>query len=140
MELFERKGKVTAKVVTDTKAVTLQQEVRDNVYAGARLYTDALPSYNGLKAEYLHEAVYNAMEYVRGEVHTNSRENFWSIFKRCFKGTYISCDPAHLFRYVAEEVFRFNERTGNDGDRFEMVAGMVTGKRLTYERLVNCLS
>jgi hypothetical protein len=70
---------------------------------------------------------------VRGEVQTNSLENFGSLLKRCFKGTYISADPAHLFRYVAEEVFRFNERKEDNGERFLSVAQAVIGKRMPYQ-------
>lgn len=141
MGLFERKTKkVKAKVVTNTKAVTLQGEVRNNVETGSAIYTDALLSYNGLATDYVHEFVDHAKEYVRGNVHTNSLENFWSLLKRCFKGTYVSCDPAHLFRYLNEEMFRFNEREGDDSDRFLIVAKSVTGKRLTYRKLIGSYS
>ena len=93
----------------------------------------ASTSYNGLGREYIYEVIDHAKEYMRGEVHTNSLENCWSLLKRCFKGTYISADPAHLFRYVAEEIFRFNEREGDDGERFLSVAQAVIGERLTYQ-------
>ena len=75
------------------------------------------------------------MNYAIGQVHTNGLENFWSLLKRCLKGTYISVEPFHLFRYLDEEVFRFNNRAYCDGDRFMIVLGSVDGKRLTYDAL-----
>jgi len=79
----------------------------------------------------------HAVEYVRGRVHTNGIENFWSLLKRGLKGTYISVEPFHLGRYVDEQVFRFNERKGSDADRFNAALRRVTGKRLTYQELTN---
>lgn len=74
-------------------------------------------------------------------VHTNGLENFWSLLKRGIKGTYVSVEPFHLFRYLSEQVFRFNERKHEDGDqgRFLTVAGNVFGKRLTYKKLIGTL-
>ena len=91
--------------------------------------------YYGLDKEYLHQFVNHSNEYVRGRVHTNGIENFWSLLKRSIKGTYVSVEPFHLFRYLDEQSFRFNKRKGKDADRFVEVAGMVTGRRLTYAEL-----
>ena len=77
----------------------------------------------------------HAVEYVRGEVHTNGLENFWSLVKRGLKGTYVSVEPFHLFRYLDEQVFRYNNRKMNDGDRFNIVVREIFGKRLTWDRL-----
>ena len=75
-------------------------------------------------------------EYVRGKVHTNGLENFWSLLKRGLKGTYVSVEPFHLFRYLDEQVFRFNNRKATDGSRFLAVARSIVGKRLTYKELI----
>ena len=99
------------------------------------IYTDALKSYLGLSGIYTHETVDHTIEFVRGHVHTNNVENFWSLLKRTLKGTYVSVDPAHLGRYLDEQAFRFNEREHNDGQRFRKVGSSVAGKRLTYKEL-----
>ena len=74
-------------------------------------------------------------QYVKGAVHTNGLENFWSLFKRCIKGTHVSVEPFHLAAYVDSEAFRFNHREVKDGDRFLLAMKSVTGKRLTYKAL-----
>ncbi len=135
MGLLERHGKVKAKVVPDTTSRTLQVEVRESVQPGSEVHTDALRSYRGLDAEYVHNVVDHAEKYVDGHVHTNGLENFWSLLKRGIKGTYVSVEPYHLFRYLDEQAFRFNEREGEDADRFSKVAGFVAGRRLTYREL-----
>ena len=89
----------------------------------------------GLAADYVHHVVDHAIEYVVGNIHTNGIENFWSLFKRTLKGTYVSVEPSHLDDYVAEQTFRFNERTDGDGSRFRRVLGSVNGRRLTYKQL-----
>lgn len=135
--LLERQGRVFAKVVKDVKGETLQGEIRKRVKEGATIYTDALPSYNGLDDEYAHEVVDHAVKYVIGKIHTNGLENFWSLFKRCVKGTYIALDPRHLERYLDEETFRFNNRKDNDGERTVKVLKGINGKRLTYKQLIS---
>jgi hypothetical protein len=94
-------------------------------------------SYDGLRARYQHEVIDHAFGYVRGRVHTNGLENFWSLFKRGIKGTYVSVEPFHLNRYLDEQVFRYNNRKQPLGDcaRFEQVASHVIGRRLTYAEL-----
>ena len=114
---------------------TVQAEVRENVEPGATVNTDALSSYEGQAPDYVHEAVDHAVEFVRGNVHTNGLENYWSLLKRCIKGTYVSVAPFHLFRYLDEENFRFNQRKGRDAMRFTKVASGIGGKRLTYAKL-----
>ena len=137
MGIIERKGKVTAKIINDLTKETLQGEVKANVELGSNLYTDEWQSYQGLTEDYIHEVVNHSLkEYVRGNVHTNSIENFWTLLKRSLKGTYVSVEPFHLGRYVAEQVFRFNERKKNDKERFLGVLKAVSGKRLTYDELL----
>ena len=141
MGLLERHGpdkasRVRVKVVQTRKKKELQAEVRANVEPGANLYTDALKSYDGL-SEFDHEVIDHAESYVRGKVHTNGLENFWSLLKRSIKGTYVSVEPFHLGKYLDEQAFRFNQRRDPSGDsgRFDKVLHAVTGKRLDYKTL-----
>jgi transposase-like protein len=137
MGILERGGKVRTTVVANRKKHALQAEVRKHVEAGAALYTDALLSYEGLASEYAHKVVDHAVEYVNGRIHTNGLENFWSLLKRGISGTYVSVEPFHLFRYLDEQSFRYNNRLGmNDRTRFETAMQNVAGKRLTYAELI----
>src|SRR5205807_9456870 len=103
---------------------------------GANLYTDALRSYDRMgERGYVHTVIDHAEAYVDGAVHTNGLENFWSLLKRALKGTYVSVEPFHLFRYLDEQAFRFNHRKGTDFERFVEVVSMVFGKRLEYKTL-----
>lgn len=77
----------------------------------------------------------HAVEYVNGKIHTNGMENFWSLLKRGRKGTYISVEPFHLFRYLDEQVFRFNNRRMTDSERFSLIVSGVVGKRITFNEL-----
>jgi transposase-like protein len=128
-------SKVTAQHVPDNTMGTVQAGVRAAAEPRSKVYTDALRSYNGLASDYVHQVVDHAVEYVRDQVHTNGLENFWSLFKRALKGTYVSVEPGHLDVYVVEQTFRFNERKDNDGGRFRRVLASVSGKRLTYKEL-----
>jgi transposase-like protein len=136
MGLLERHGEVRTMVVGGTKRRMLQGEVNKHVEAGSTVYTDALRSYNQLGETYIHNVINHAETYVQGQVHTNGIENFWSLLKRSIKGTYVSVEPFHLFRYLDEQTFRFNTRKGTDADRFVKAAAALTGKRLTYEELI----
>ena len=126
---------VRASVVADVRKRRLQDNVRANVRSGANVYTDALKSYDGLEADYIHGVIDHSDKYVDGKIHTNGFENFWSLLKRALKGTYVSVEPFHLFRYLDEEVFRFNNRKDNDSGRFESVMSSTVGKRLTFKAL-----
>ena len=133
--VLQRGGTVRGTVVENRRKKSLQQLVRDNVEPGSNLYTDALKSYEGL-TEFQHEVIDHAQAYVRGNVHTNGLENFWSLLKRGIRGTYVSVEPFHLFRYLDEQAFRYNNREEmDDGDRFTAVMKQVVGKRLTYKQL-----
>jgi transposase-like protein len=113
----------------------IHENVRQHVEAGANLYSDAFSSYQGLDADYLHKVIDHAEAYVDGEVHTNGMENFWSLLKRAIKGTYVSIEPFHLFRYLDEQAFRFNNRETDDLGRFLTAVKGLVGKRLTYTGL-----
>ena len=136
MGLLERKGHVRAKVIPDTGKETLHAEVKANVAERANLYTDGHWGYQGLASSFIHETVDHAVTYANGNVHTNGIENFWALFKRAIKGTYVSVTPRHLTRYVEEEVFRFNNRQTNDYERFKIVLELVKDRRLTYKQLI----
>jgi hypothetical protein len=138
--LLERHGpdghsRVRARVVKTNRRVHLFPIIFENVEDGAELMTDSHPSYRSLSEKYAHEMIDHAETYVRGKVHTNGIENFWSLLKRAIRGTYVSVEPFHLFRYLDEQTFRYNNRIWNDGGRLERVARAVVGKRVTYADL-----
>ncbi len=132
--VLERGGKVRATVVPSRKKGALQPEVRKHVEAGSALYTDALKSYEGLN-EFEHGVIDHAEKYVDGKIHTNGMENFWSLLKRSINGTYVSVEPFHLFRYLDEQVYRFNSRKLGDGERFSIAVAGILGKRVTFKQL-----
>jgi len=132
MGLLERDGDVRCTVIADRTRGTLHEQVRQHVECGAGLFTDALKSYTGLEQDYTHQVIDHAEKYVDGQIHTNGIENFWSLLKRGLKGTYISVEPFHLFRYLDEQAFRFNNRKVKDADRFHLAVSRIVGKRLTY--------
>ena len=135
MGLLERHGEVRTFVVPGTTKRQLQPKVREHVEPKSEVMTDALASYAGLDRDYVHQVIDHAECYVRGNVHTNGLENFWALFKRCIKGTHVSIEPFHLFRYLDAETFRFNYRKQKDAARFTKVVQSVAGKRLTYRKL-----
>jgi len=140
--VLERGGQIRATVVGNRRKHGLHAHIEAHVKAGSAIYTDALMSYQGLRDKgFMHEVVDHAEGYVDGQVHTNGLENFWSLLKRGLKGTYISVEPFHLFRYLDEQVFRYNFRSlPHDGARFEHVANHLFGKRLTYAEVTGKVS
>ncbi len=134
--VVQRGGNVRASVVPDVHKRTLDPAVREHVEPGTSVYSDSSYAYNDLHDDYAHETVDHAVEYVRGQVHTNTIENFWSLLKRGLKGTYISVQPFHLFRYLDERVFTYNLRNLTDLGRFTTVLGRVSDRRLTYSELM----
>jgi transposase-like protein len=131
---------VRAKVVPDVKRETLQAEILKNVKFGSTVYSDSAVAYDGLRRRYIHDVVNHAETYVKGQVHTNGLENFWSLMKRNLSGTYVAVEPYHLSRYLDEQLFRFNNRATkdnplNDSDRFLLALSQVSNKRLTYREL-----
>lgn len=136
MGLLERHGEVRTMVVQNVKRKSLRREINTHVEPGSMVYTDAFRSYNDLNYDYMHSVINHAEKYVDGKIHTNGIENFWSLLKRTIKGTYVSVEPFHLFRYLDEQSFRFNTRKGTDADRFVKAAAALTGRRLTYSELI----
>jgi len=137
---LRRGGEVRAQVVPNRKKHTLETMVRNHVAPNSAVYTDALPSYEDLDNEYIHQVVDHAVEYVKGRIHTNGLENFWSLLKRHLSGTYVAVEPFHLSRYLDEQVFRFNNRATKDNpltdaDRFDLALRNIVGKRVTYREL-----
>jgi transposase-like protein len=132
----DKASTIRAKVMPDTRRVSLHGEIKQHVEPGSHLFTDAHTSYRGLHSDYAHQVIDHAVAYVKGNVHTNGIENFWSLLKRGLKGTYVSVEPFHLFRYLDEQSFRFNTRKENDAERFASALASVAGRRLTYRQLI----
>jgi hypothetical protein len=142
MGMLERNTRqVRAKVIPNVQRDVLQTEILDQLMSGSKVYTDAWKGYASLKEkDFVHETVSHINEYVRGEVHTQGIENFWSLLKRSLSGTYVAVEPFHLSRYVNEQVFRYNNRATKDNpltdaDRFTLAVSQIQGKRLTYAEL-----
>jgi transposase-like protein len=138
--LDREERKVRVSVIPDVKRTTLQTAILANVKHGSAIYTDEAVAYDSLAKDYIHETVNHMDEYVRGKVHTNGLENFWSLLKRGLNGTYVAVEPYHLFRYVDEQAFRYNNRATkdnplNDSDRFMLAMSQIVDKRLTYAGL-----
>jgi transposase-like protein len=129
------KSKVRTFTVTGVKQYQMRERVKRNVMDGSALYTDAFKSYFGLDVYYQHQVIDHAEKYADGVVHTNGLENYWALLKRALKGTYVSAMPFHLFRYLDEQAFRFNERANDDAGRFLLGLKGILRKRLTYTAL-----
>jgi hypothetical protein len=130
-------SRVVLKHVSDVKRITLDKNVRDYVLKGSQIMTDEHPGYSKLGNEFEHKVINHAVAYAQGKVHVNGLENFWSLLKRAIRGTYVNVEPFHLFRYLDEQAFRFNERKDKAGDQgrfIKAIAGIV-GKRLTWNKL-----
>ena len=135
MGLLERHGQVRTMVVPNVRTKSLHSEVSKHVEHGSTVYSDAFRSYRRLEDEYTHNVINHAERYVDGHIHTNGIENFWSLLKRGINGTYVSVEPFHLFRYLDEQSFRFNNRKASDAYRFDLAVSQIVGKRLTYSAL-----
>jgi transposase-like protein len=133
--------RVRAHVIPEVKREVLMEAILANIEKGSTIYSDGLADYKPLRnMEFVHDTVNHVGEYVRGQVHTQGIENFWSLLKRSLRGTYVAVEPFHLNRYVTEQVFRFNNRATkdnplNDADRFVLAVSQIAGKRLTYAEL-----
>src|SRR6266436_5462491 len=135
--ILERGGKVRAESISGRKRHELETKVRAHIKAGSAIYSDNFASYDRLNNYgYRHAVVDHAERYVDGQVHTNGLENFWSLLKRGLKGTYVNVEPFHLFRYLDEQAFRFNERKDDDKGRFLKAIASFAGKRLMYSNLI----
>jgi len=135
MGFKEREGEVRTKVIKDTSRYTLHGEVLRHVEEGATVFSDTHPGYSKLQLDYIHQMIDHSEAYAVGNNHINGVENFWSLVKRCVKGTYVHVDDEHVFRYLEEESFRYNNRETNDGGRFIKMVGAVAGRRITYKQL-----
>jgi transposase-like protein len=139
--ILERGKEVRTMVVPDRKGPTVLPIIEKHVHAGTALFTDDMKGYRRMPKEFLHKVVDHTQKYVDGRVHTNGLENFWSLLKRGLGGTYVAVEPFHLFRYLDEQAFRYNNRKDNmgeklnDAERFQLAAGQIVGKRLTYSHL-----
>lgn len=132
--MLERNGRVKAEVVMERTREVLHSLANKHIAQGSTLMTDEWHPYKG--SDFQHEIINHAEAYVNGLVHTNGIENFWSLLKRGLGGTYISVEPFHLFRYIDEQAFRYNNRKGKDDQaRFELGMRNIFGKRLTYAEL-----
>jgi transposase-like protein len=140
MGLLDRHGvdghsTIRMEVIDGRKRHHLRGPIEKHVTAGATVNTDAFTAYRGLESDYVHNVIDHAEKYVDGQIHTNGCENFWSLLKRALRGTYVSVEPFHLFRYLDEQAYRFNNRRMNDGARFLQAMASVFGKRITFSVL-----
>jgi ISXO2-like transposase domain/Transposase zinc-ribbon domain len=143
MGMLDRETRqVRAHVIPNVKCETLQNAILNQFHDGTAIYTDQYTGYGRFPAakEFVHETVNHMQEYVRGQVHTQGIENFWSLLKRSLRGTYVAVEPFHLDRYVSEQVFRFNNRATrdnplNDADRFDIAVRQIVGKHITFAEL-----
>jgi transposase-like protein len=141
MGLLERDGQVKTAVLGHRREKkVMHQIIENNVMPGTWIMTDEFSNYDGLNRNYTHLVVNHLDRYVQGNVHTNGIENFWSLLKRGLGGTYVAVEPFHLFRYVDEQAFRFNNRKDgdrkiSDSERFDIAMSQVIGKRLTFAEL-----
>jgi len=133
---LERGGPLVANVIETVSAKTIQASIRTWVESGATVYTDQAKMYIGLRKDYAHASVNHGIgEYVNGDVHTNSIESFWNLYKRAWKGTYTHNAPKHTVRYVDERTFSYNNRDLDDLGRMVAVTSAVAGRRVTYQEL-----
>lgn len=142
MGILDRETRqVRTRLLGEVTREELQNEILRQVEKGSTVYTDNHTGYDRLRTnEYIHDTVNHLQEYVRGQVHTNGIENFWSLLKRGLHGTYVAVEPFHLSKYVDEQAFRFNNRATkdnplDDADRFMLALSQIAGKRLTYADL-----
>ena len=134
--MLERGGNVKAHVIADRKRQQIEPAMAAGITLGAHIITDEFSTYQFASDAYTRDVVNHALEYVNGHVHTQGIENFWSLLKRGLRGTYISVEPFHLDAYVAEQVFRYNNRKDSDDfTRFATCIMGIQGKRLTYTAL-----
>ena len=137
VSLVEREGRVRSFHVANVTGPTLRAVLVEYASRDSVLITDEHSGYKAVGKEFrTHASVAHARgEYVRdGIIHSNTAENFFSIFKRGVIGTYHHLSKAHLARYTAEFDFRYNTRKDSDFERAEICLKGIEGKRLTYRR------
>lgn len=134
--MLERGKRVRATVIPDRTNASIQPMVRSNVNLGSQIFSDEHGRHWRMDREYFHNIVNHLEAYVEGNIHTNGMENFWSLLKRGINGTYVAVEPFHLFRYVDEQAFRYNNRKSmDDSDRFDLAVRQIVGKRLTWSEV-----
>jgi hypothetical protein len=131
--MLERNGRVRAEVVRERTQEVLHSIATSHIADGSTLMTDEWGGYKG--TNFQHQVVNHAVEYVNGLIHTQGIENFWCLLKRGLNGTYVSIEPFHMFRYIDEQAFRYNNRKFTDAQRFDLAARGMVGKRLTLAEL-----
>ena len=132
-ECWERQGRVRAAVVPDRTTPVIRDHVTGNVDVGSVIFADEHGNNWRMDDKYRHEIVVHAEQYVDGQIHANGLEKVWSLLKRGLHGTYVSVEPFHLFRYIDEQAFRFNNRKDmKDSDRFDLAVRQIVGKRLNW--------
>jgi len=141
LAMVERGGRVKTRPVANVTGKTLKDAIREDVHPSARIITDENTAYTGIGKEFAggHQTVcHSAREYVRGDVHSNTIEGFFSIVKRGINGIYHAVSKEHLHRYMAEFEFRYNNRELEDGDRTTAAIKAAEGKRLVYRAPMGC--
>ena len=136
LAMVERGGKVKTKPIANVTAKTLKGAIRENIATTSTIYTDENSAYIGIGKEYAgghHTTTHSKREYVRGDVHSNTVEGFFSIVKRGLHGIYHAVSKEHLHRYLSEYEFRYNNRQLEDGDRTVAAIRASEGKRLMYK-------
>lgn len=139
MGLAQRGGDVRITVYNEIDGKTAKQHIKDNVIPGSNVYTDSSSLYRTGLEEYSRESVNHSLvnpEWARGDVHVNTIESFWGMFKRGYYGIYHYMSFKHLQRYCDEFAYRRNTRQLKDGDRFELSLQRIDGK-LPYKILVH---
>jgi transposase-like protein len=133
--MVERGGTVRAAVIEERTKAVMQPIIQENVEKGSQVHSDEFAHVWRMDDSFTHNVINHLEAYAVGNVHTNTMENFWSLLKRSLHGTYVAVEPFHLFRYVDEQAWRYNNRNMDDMQRF--VCGMrhVVGRRLTYAEL-----
>jgi transposase-like protein len=132
--LVERGGRVRSVHTPSVSARTLRPILVTQLQKGTKLYTDDAGQYRHMRRDFDHEIVNHTIgEYVRGDAHTNTIENYFSILKRGIVGTFHHVSQQHLRRYLGEFDFRYNYRSVSDRERADEAVKGIEGKRLTYK-------
>jgi transposase-like protein len=133
----ERGGEVRLQVIERTSYKNIVPFLVRNIHLGTSLMTDDHIAYNNVSRKFEHQTIKHMLkEYVRGEVHTNTIENFWSLLKRGIYGTYHGISPYHAQNYLEEFAFRFNSRNITEAQRFDKMVSL-SNHRITYKTLIS---
>ena len=129
--MLERGGSVRAGPIPNVRAMTLEPAIMRNVQRGSMIYSDEFTSYAGLKVcGFRHRRItHSKKQYVDGPVHVNSLEGYWSRLKVSIRGTHVHVSPKHLWKYVSEFSFRYNQR-GTSGAMFDLLIQALSKPRL----------